>query len=352
MSTRSWFSRALLPWYRENRRSLPWRNTRDAYRIWLSEVILQQTRVDQGLAYYQRFVERYPDVRSLAEAPDGEVMKLWQGLGYYSRARNLLAAARAVTRDHGGRFPDTLHGLRALQGVGAYTAAAIASIAYDRPTAVVDGNVYRVLARVFGIDTPIDGTAGRKAFAELADDLIDPAHPGDHNQAVMELGATVCTPRSPACDRCPLAGRCIARKEGRIATLPVKAGRTVVRERHFHYLVIGDGRHIVLHQRTGRDIWRDLYQLPLVETAGPSTRKAVTAAAADLIGRPVELGSPSVPVKHVLSHQVIHARFWPVKSPGSGRLPTGWVKVDRAGLRTHAVPRLVDRYLEAYFTAG
>lgn len=349
MSTRSWFSRALVPWYRENRRDLPWRRTRDPYRIWLSEVILQQTRVDQGLAYYERFVARYPDVERLAAAPDGEVMKLWQGLGYYSRARNLLAAARQVVNAPGGRFPDTLEGLRALKGVGAYTAAAIASIAFDRPAAVVDGNVYRVLARAFGIGTPIDSTAGRKEFATLAAELVDPAHPGDHNQAVMELGATVCTPRDPACDACPLAPRCIARKEGRIAALPVKAGRTKVRERRFHYLVIGDGRHIVLHQRTERDIWRDLYQPPLVETSGPSTRTAVAAAAQQAFGRAFTLGAPSGPVKHVLSHQVIHARFWPVERFGTGRLPNGWVKVDRAGLRTHAVPRLIDRFLEQYF---
>jgi A/G-specific adenine glycosylase len=349
MSTRSWFSRALLPWYRENRRPLPWRNTRDPYRIWLSEVILQQTRVDQGLVYYTRFVERYPTVRHLAQAPDGEVMKLWQGLGYYSRARNLLAAARAVNAAPGGSFPDTVEGLRALKGVGDYTAAAIASIAFDRPAAVVDGNVYRVLARVFGIGTPIDSTAGRKEFAALAAELVDPAHPGDHNQAVMELGATVCTPRNPACDRCPLARRCIARREDRVDLLPVKAGRTKVRERHFHYLVLGDARAIVLHQRTDRDIWRDLYQPPLVEAAGPVTKRLVAARAAELLGRKVVLSDPSGPVKHVLSHQVIHASFWPVKGPVPRKLPAGWLLVDRAGLEAHAVPRLIDRYLDSYF---
>jgi A/G-specific adenine glycosylase len=349
MSTRSWFSRALAPWYRENRRDLPWRRTRDPYRIWLSEVILQQTRVDQGTAYYERFVARYPDVERLATAPDGEVMKLWQGLGYYSRARNLLATARAIANGHGGRFPETPQELLRLKGVGAYTAAAIASIAFGHPAAVVVGNVYRVLARVFGLSTPIDSTEGKRLFAALAEELMDRDHPGDHNQAVMELGATVCTPRDPSCETCPLAPRCIALKEGRIAALPVKAGRTSVRERYFHYLVIGGGRHIVLHQRTERDIWRDLYQPPLVETTGPSTRKAVAAAAAKAFGRPFELGMPSEPVKHVLSHQVIHARFWPVKRSGTGRLPTGWMKVDRAGLRTHAVPRLIDRFLQHHF---
>jgi len=352
MSTRSWFSRALVPWYRENRRALPWRDTRDPYRIWLSEVILQQTRVDQGTAYYLRFVERYPTVGHLAAASDGAVMKLWQGLGYYSRARNLLAAARQVMQVHEGRFPDTVEGLRDLKGVGAYTAVAIASIAFDRPVAVVDGNVYRVLSRVFGIDTPIDSTAGRKAFAELADGLVDPDHPGDHNQAVMELGATVCTPRAPACERCPLAHRCIARKEGRIGALPVKAGRTAVRDRYFHYLILTDERSIVLRQRTGKDIWRDLYEPPLIETPGPATRKAIAQAAAELVGGPVALGRNAGPVKHVLSHQVIHARFWTVEHAGPERLPPGWIRVDRTALGRHAVPRLIERYLESLADTG
>lgn len=352
MSTRSWFSRALVPWYREHRRDLPWRRTRDPYRIWLSEVILQQTRVDQGLGYYERFVERFPTVADLAAAPDGEVMKLWQGLGYYSRARNLLVAARQVSDQGQGRFPDTLEGLRALKGVGAYTAAAIASIAFDRPAAVVDGNVYRVLARVFGIDTPIDSTEGRKRFAELAEGLLDPGAPGDHNQAVMELGATVCTPRDPACGTCPLATRCIARKEGRVALLPVKAGRTTVRERHFSYLILRSEGAIVLQQRRSKDIWQELHEPPLIESPAAPAKRSLEKTAGQLLGRTVALKAPVGPVKHVLSHQVIHATFWTVEPAVGGPLPAGCFLADQEALKRLAVPRLVERYLEEHFSPG
>jgi A/G-specific adenine glycosylase len=254
-----------------------------------------------------------------------------------------------VVAEHGGAFPDTHAGLSGLKGVGAYTAAAISSIAFDRPEAVVDGNVYRVLARVFGIDLPTDSSAGRKVFQDLADSLLDPAHPGDHNQAVMELGATVCAPRNPACDRCPLATKCVARKEDRINMLPVKAGRTVVRDRYFHYLIIPRGKGLLLHQRTGKDIWRDLYQPPLIETTGPGDRRSVGKAADQLLGGPITLGERSAPVRHVLSHQVIHARFWQAEPPARRSLPDGWVVVKESDLARYAVPRLIERYLQAHF---
>ncbi len=346
MSTRSWFSQRLAPWYRAHGRDLPWRRTRDPYRIWLSEVILQQTRVDQGTAYYERFVEQYPTVADLAAAPEGAVMKLWQGLGYYSRARNLMAAAQQVVEEHGGRFPSSFPELLKLKGVGDYTAAAIASIVFDRPEAVVDGNVYRVLARVFGMDTPIDSTAGRKAFRELANSLLDPKSPGDHNQSVMELGATVCLPRKPACGDCPLSSRCIARKEGRIERLPVKAGKTKVRDRYFHYLIIRSGGRIWLHQRKEKDIWRDLYQPPLIETSGIGTKAQVARSAEALLGYQPELEALAGPVRHVLSHQVIHARFWTVSVPKRSTIPEGWVLIGPKELKGHAVPRLIERFLE------
>ncbi|MEO8068831.1 MAG: A/G-specific adenine glycosylase, partial [Flavobacteriales bacterium] len=270
MPSRSWFSKALLPWFAENKRDLPWRNTTDPYRIWLSEVILQQTRVDQGLAYWKRFVERWPTVTDLARASEDEVLKEWQGLGYYSRARNLRSAALQVVHEHRGVYPTTHVGLLKLIGVGDYTAAAIASICFSRPEAVVDGNAYRVLARVFGIATPIDSTAGKKEFKALANTLIDPDHPGDHNQAVMELGATVCTPRNPDCGSCPLRNRCVALKESRIATLPVKVKKQVVRVRYFNYLVLRSPKGIFLHQRSGKDIWQGLWEFPLIETGRPA----------------------------------------------------------------------------------
>lgn len=347
MSSRSWFSKALRSWYAAGHRDLPWRRTRDPYRIWLSEVILQQTRIDQGTAYYERFVERHPTVHHLAGAADDEVMRLWQGLGYYSRARNLLAAARCVVADHGGRFPDTVEGLRALKGVGDYTAAAIASIAFDRPAAVVDGNVYRVLARVFGIATPIDSTAGRREFAALAGDLLDPEHPGDHNQAVMELGATVCLPRAPQCGQCPVADRCIARGTDRIAGLPVKAGRTSVRERHFNYLCIVVNGALALRKREGRDIWQGLHEPPLLESEAPLDPAAFGRALRLWLGPGWKVSAHPVAARHVLSHQVLHAKFWEVAPPGGFTPPPEWRFVNTADLERHAVPRLIERYLAA-----
>lgn len=346
MSTTSWFSRALLPWYREHARALPWRATKDPYLVWLSEVILQQTRVDQGTAYWLRFADRFPTVQALAKASEDEVLKLWQGLGYYSRARNLLTAAGQVVADHDGRFPTDLAELKGLKGVGDYTAAAVASICSERPVAVVDGNVYRVLARVFGIDMPIDTSAGSAHFKELAGALLDPKHPGDHNQAVMELGALVCKPRDPACSACPLAARCIARRTDRIADLPVKAGRTKVRTRHFNYLDIRTGSGgIWFQQRTGRDIWRGLYELPLLESEGPLTERRVVARLSEQMGPGWVVEGVHGPVKHLLSHQRILARFWKLTPPRDLGTPEHWTLVSRTGIDALAVPRLIERYL-------
>ncbi len=348
MSTASWFSRALLPWYREHCRPLPWRATTDPYRIWLSEVILQQTRVDQGLAYWLRFVERYPTVHALAAASEDQVLKLWQGLGYYSRARNLRAAAKQVAGEYGGSFPRTYAELKGLKGVGEYTAAAIGSIAFGLPEPVVDGNVYRALARVFGIATPIDSSAGRKQFRQLAADLLDHAHPGDHNQAVMELGATVCLPRNPACERCPLASKCIARKTDRIALLPVKAGTTTVRERHFNYLHSETRQGVFMQQRTGKDIWQGLFEPPLIESKKALTKRAFESALAQAFGKGWKVTARSAEVKHVLSHQIIRAVFWNVEAPKGFRGAVGWSRVPLRKLNELAVPRLIDRWLEMF----
>jgi len=343
MSTASWFSRALLPWYAEHRRPLPWRLTTDPYRIWLSEVILQQTRVDQGMAYWHRFVDRYPTVQDLAAATEDEVLRLWQGLGYYSRARNLRTAAIQVVRDHGGRFPADHRQLMALKGVGDYTAAAIGSICFGLREPVVDGNVYRVLARVFGIASPIDSTAGRKEFRTLAAQLLPDTHPGDHNQAVMELGAIVCVPRAPACHACPLAAKCVARRTDRIAELPVKAGGTTRRPRHFNYLHIEEKGALYLVKRTGQDIWHGLYELPLLETARPATRASLAKAVKDRF--PVVPGSLAQVADHthLLSHQRIKAVFW--KAALDGPPPRDWLRVPKARIGQHALPRLIERYL-------
>ncbi|HMN05058.1 MAG TPA: A/G-specific adenine glycosylase [Flavobacteriales bacterium] len=346
MPSASWFSRQLGPWYRVHQRVLPWRQTGDPYRIWLSEVILQQTRVNQGLAYYERFVQRWPTVQRLAAADEHEVLKLWQGLGYYSRARNLLAAARQVVQVHGGSFPDNHTDLRKLKGVGDYTASAIASICFGRPEAVVDGNVYRVLARFAGIDTPIDSTEGRKQFKALAMKLIDPAHPGDHNQAVMELGATVCTPRTPGCARCPLRERCAAFATGRTASLPVKQGKANSRDRFFNYLHLHHRQGLLVQRRNGKDIWQGLYELPLLESTRPLTARTLKAALDKAYGTGWTVVAKEMERRHVLSHQVIHAVFWDVKAPVRAALPETWERIALAKLEGLAVPRVIERWMD------
>ena len=237
------FSRKLIDWYRENGRDLPWRRTKNPYLIWISEIILQQTRVAQGYDYYQRFVARFPDVFALAAADEDEVMKYWQGLGYYSRARNLHAAARRMAE--AGGFPVTYAGVRALKGVGEYTAAAICSFAYDMPYAVVDGNVYRVLSRWLGIDTPIDSTEGKKLFVRIADELLDCECPGLYNQAIMDFGALQCTPVAPDCLFCPLSDFCVARLKGIASSLPVKQHKIKVTNRYFNYIYVRDRKSVV-----------------------------------------------------------------------------------------------------------
>ena len=344
MST-AWFSKALLPWYHEHQRPLPWRKNASPYHIWLSEVILQQTRVDQGTAYWHRFTERYPDVQSLAKAPEDEVLRLWQGLGYYSRARNLRTAAQQIIELHEGRFPPSYPALKALKGVGDYTAAAIGSIAFGLPEPVVDGNVYRVLSRVFGIATPIDSTAGKKEFRALAEDLLDRSNPGDHNQAVMELGALVCTPKNPRCGDCPLARRCLALRTDRIGELPVKATRTTVRERYFNYLHIVDKSGLYLRKRQGKDIWQGLFELPLVESPRALKDARFAKALHQEFGAGWTITNRHGPIKHVLSHQIIHAYFWEVKRPNTFKVPKDWIAVAPDELDRYALPRLIDRYL-------
>jgi A/G-specific adenine glycosylase len=318
---------------------MPWRRSTDPYRIWLSEVILQQTRVDQGTAYWHRFVERYPSVAHLAKASEDQVLRLWQGLGYYSRARHLRTAALQIVNEHGGLFPTSHAALLKLKGVGDYTAAAIASICFGIPEPVVDGNVYRVLSRVFGIATPIDSTAGKKQFRALAAELISREHPGDHNQAVMELGATVCTPRNPRCGDCPLARKCIAKAEGRIAELPVKSGKTKTRTRHFNYLLIEAKDGIYLRKRTGQDIWQGLWELPLIETEKPATASVLKKHGPYASVKRIE-----GPVRHVLSHQVISATLWRVEWTNV-QTPDGWKTVSRHELMGLPIHRLMEKLL-------
>lgn len=335
------FSSVLLAWYDQNKRDLPWRRTKDPYLIWLSEIILQQTRVVQGLAYYNRFSERFPTPRALAEAPEDEVLKYWQGLGYYSRARNLHAAAKSMQ----GEFPRTYEGVRALKGVGDYTAAAVCSIAYDMPYAVVDGNVYRVLARVFGIDTPIDSPAGKKQFTELAQTLLDKKRPGDYNQAIMDFGATVCTPAAPQCLVCPLAAVCRALADGRVEQLPVKAQKTKISNRYFHYIYVKQGENTWLHKRGAGDVWQNLYEPPLVETKTADGDYGAAPEYRSWFGRKRALLRVA-PVKHVLSHRVIYADLSEITLPPSAPLPEDFMAIPVRELKKYAVSRLVQKLLE------
>ena len=340
------FADILIDWYAQNKRDLPWRDTKDPYRIWISEIILQQTRVVQGYDYYIRFMERFPDVLTLADADEDEVMKYWQGLGYYSRARNLHAAARSIREV--GEFPKTYEGVLALKGVGEYTAAAICSFAYDMPKAVVDGNVYRVLSRWMGIDTPIDSTTGKKLFAQLAQELMDISRPALYNQAIMDFGALQCTPASPDCLSCPLADSCLALAGGNVENFPVKQHKTKVSNRFFNYIYVRTGGCTFIRKRTGNDIWKNLYEPLLIETDTDLSENtsAFEQKLFDVLGetpwhflKPLKLG-----VKHVLSHRVIHANFYEVVLADDFGTLEGYQKVREEDLHKFAVSNLVYQF--------
>ena len=316
------FSGKVVEWYQEHHRTLPWRRTRDPYKIWLSEIILQQTRVAQGLPYYRAFVKKYPTVTALAAAPEQEVLRLWQGLGYYTRARNLRACAKTVATLFQGRFPKTAEELRKLKGIGEYTAAAIASFAFREPVAVVDGNVSRVIARIFGVREDIATPGGRKMIAELAHQILSRQRPDLHNQAMMEFGALHCTPRNPACDHCPFSRVCVARQQGQQSQLPVKRRPGRPNQRTFFYLVLRQGSRWLLKKRSDDDIWKGLYDFPLLES---KTRLSLREAGKkiqgwlrtkhELIFSPVH--------RHVLSHQVLQVRFVEALWPVGAQLPPG-----------------------------
>ncbi|MCU0434175.1 MAG: A/G-specific adenine glycosylase [Bacteroidia bacterium] len=343
------FSSELHRWYHQNRRDLPWRHTRDPYLIWLSEVILQQTRVEQGRSYYERFAQTWPDVTALASASEEQVLKLWQGLGYYSRARNLHKTAQLIATQHGGKFPQTYHGLLALKGIGEYTAAAIGSFAFDIAEPVVDGNVYRVLARVFGVDTPIDSTAGKKEFRQLAAELLNRRDPATHNQAIMEFGAVQCLPRNPQCPTCPLAQECVARTTGRIAELPVKARKTKVADRWLHYFVFRIHEHIYVKRRGEGDIWQGLYDFPLIETETAETDPFHTESWEKWSGSSkIKLLNTTDEFLHILSHRRLHARFYEVelRQQFSQAISKDWLKVTPLQFKKLAVPVLITRYLK------
>jgi A/G-specific adenine glycosylase len=339
----------ILNWYIKHKRDLPWRETADPYRIWLSEVILQQTRVEQGLPYYLRFTGRYKTVRQLAAANDDEVMKLWQGLGYYNRAANMLKTARLITKEHKGVFPGTYEELIRLKGVGPYTAAAIASIAYNEARAVVDGNVYRVLARLFAISEPINSTTGKKLFAGIADQVLNRKHPGMYNQGIMELGATVCKPRQPSCVQCPVQVHCRAFSEKTIADYPVKLKANKPVDRFLSYFYIDQNKRTFITQRMGKNIWKGLYELPNIESGKALQARIVTKNEAfrQLFGHSDGIAVEHLfSARHQLSHQTIYADFFRLTSDRQ-LVPNGdgYIRVKLSDLETYAVPRLFDKFL-------
>lgn len=340
---KSFPNRQLLDWYSQSARDLPWRESRDPYRIWLSEIILQQTRVNQGLPYYERFVNAYPQVADLANAPEDEVMKLWEGLGYYSRARNLHFTAKYISENLNGVFPNSRKELLALKGVGPYTAAAIGSIAFDLPVAAVDGNVYRVLARYFGINQSIDETTTKNQMSELAQKVLAKTSPGDHNQAMMELGATICTPKQSNCQSCPLQTSCVAFRTDSQQNLPVRTKKTKVRERFLNYYVLLNENNIAVRRREAKDIWQGLYEFLLIESDQRlDDDKLVEQAPIDAQDEVISVSSE---FKHILSHQRIYSRFVFIRI--ANRKLEGnyqWVPINE--LATFAFPRLINRFLE------
>ena len=319
------FNVTLLDWFRENGRDLPWRQTRDPYAIWLSEIILQQTQVKQGWEYWERFMHRWPKVEDLAAASEDDVLREWQGLGYYSRARNLHFAARQILSL--GHFPDTLEEIKKLKGVGDYTAAAIASIAFGLPAAVVDGNVYRVLARHYGIDTPINTTEGKKVFAALAQELLPSTEASAYNQAIMDFGAIQCTPQSPHCERCPLMESCEAFRTGRIAQLPVKLKNLKIHERHLTYIYIRCQGQTAIRRRGPGDIWQGLWEPVMVEA------DSVIPSAAQLLRKNV---------KHVLTHRVLYADFYLLESNDKPEIPLDYIWIPESDIDNYALPRLIE----------
>ncbi|MFT5858951.1 MAG: A/G-specific adenine glycosylase [Flavobacteriaceae bacterium] len=329
------FSLLTANWYRLNKRNLPWRETNNPYYIWLSEIILQQTRIEQGTDYYIKFIAHYPTVEDLASADELDILNDWQGLGYYSRARNLHFSAKYIVNELGGVFPESYSELIQLKGVGSYTAAAVASFAFGESKAVVDGNVYRFLSRLNNLHTPIDSGPGQREFQKLADELIIGADPAIHNQAMMEIGSLICSPQ-PKCDKCPVTEYCIALKKETIQDLPVKTKKTKVRKRYFHFLIYSSDQKTIIEHRTKKDIWQNMYQFPMIELMNKDDKVPIDVS---------RRSSYSEPIKHILSHQHIFATFhhidgFPIKKNDA------WMIIDRKDIQDFPLPRVIDRYLE------
>jgi A/G-specific adenine glycosylase len=341
-------SQILQDWYAANKRDLPWRGTKDPYLIWISEIILQQTRVVQGMDYYNRFVRRFPDIQHLAEAEQVEVLKFWQGLGYYSRARNLHEAAQTIYWHLNGVFPNRYDELLALKGIGEYTAAAIVSLAWNQPYPVVDGNVYRVLGRLFAIETPVDTAKGQKEYREVATLLMPPEKAGLHNQAIMEFGALQCVPHHPDCVSCPFSATCAGYASGNVHQYPVKQNKTKTRDRYLNYFFILLGRDTYINRRTGKDIWEGLYELPLIETKTPMDITDLQNEAAfrqlfDATGQPV-ISLKACDVKHILSHQILHANCYQVEIQKENATLKQYLKIPVPVIDEYPFPKLISTF--------
>lgn len=345
------FTEGLLEWNRTvNKREMPWKGEKDPYKIWLNEIMLQQTRVEQGLKYYQKFVEAFPDVHALATAPEAKVFKLWEGLGYYSRCRNLITTAKFISQELNGVFPKTYDEVLALKGVGSYTAAAITSFAYNLPYAVLDGNVFRVLSRVFGVEVPIDSTAGKKTFTALAQDILPKTEAGEYNQAIMDFGAMVCKP-SPVCDDCFFKKRCVAYVEGKQDLLPIKEKKTVLKKRWLNYFIVQCGNEVLVQQRLGKDVWQGLHQFVLMETEKACKTKQLEALFQKQYGIEEYTVVADWKTAQHLSHQSVDFHFVHVKVERKYKVENfEWMK--RSQLRELAFPRALQIVVESDFRSA
>jgi len=347
------FAPALLKWHwSKNDRQMPWKGEKDPYKIWLSEIILQQTRVEQGLNYYKNFVIAFPDVHKLAHAEDGKIFKLWEGLGYYSRCKNLLLTARHISKKRKGKFPDTYEEIIKLKGIGPYTAAAISSFAFNLPYAVVDGNVFRVIARVFGIDKATDTTGGKKLFTNLANELLDKQQPGVYNQALMDFGAVICKPVSPLCGQCVFKKDCFAYTHNKINELPVKQKKLTIKKRWFNYLALEYKNKILIHERLGKDIWQHLFEFCLIETEKHLKPEKIIAIAIEkkmLTDKRYSMaGKPQI-VKQLLSHQLITGQFFHIQLANKPVMRENYVLVLKENLKNYPFPKLINSYVKEIF---
>ena len=346
------FSDIVLHWYYKNKREFPWRKTKNTYNVWVSEIILQQTQTSQGLNYYTKLIDTFPTVKDLAKAKEEKILKLWQGLGYYSRARNLHATAKHIHYNLSGVFPNNYNGLIELKGIGPYTAAAISSICYNEKRAVVDGNVYRILARVFNNHTAINTPKGVKIFQKLADSLIGDTDPGDYNQGLMDIGATICTPKTPKCSHCPLTKICIAQTKDTINLLPIKIGKTKIKQRYFNYFFVLSNDEFLMKKRKGNDIWKNLYEFPLIESKEPpsETNININKVIKSIIGDESFKMKKKIYYEHKLSHQKLNITINYIKTSSSINKKT-YIKVNRMQALKLPVPKPIEKFIQELFNS-